>query len=155
MGIETVSLRIFNAYGPGQQLPASHAPVIPRFLKAAQSGASVVIFGDGKQTRDFVYVDDVVDALVVAATAPHIDRQVINVGSGVETSLNDLVAAIEQVMGRHLEPIYNTGQAGGVRRMCADLSRAQALLGFVPRVTLEDGLRRFLERDPRFADMAG
>jgi UDP-glucose 4-epimerase len=154
-GIETVSLRIFNAYGPGQQLPASHAPVIPRFLKAAQSGASVVIFGDGNQTRDFVYVDDVVEALIAAASAPNVDRQVINVGSGVETSLNGLVAAIEQIMGRHLEPIYNTGQPGGVRRMCADLNRAQALLGFTPKTTLLDGLRQFLEHDPRFADSGG
>jgi UDP-glucose 4-epimerase len=154
-GIETVSLRIFNAYGPGQQLPASHAPVIPRFLKAAQSGASVVVFGDGNQTRDFVYVDDVVEALVAAASAPNVDRQVINVGSGVETSLRELVAAIEQIMGRHLEPIYNTSQPGGVRRMCADLSRAQALLGFVPKTALLDGLRQFLARDPRFADVAG
>ena len=150
-GIETVSLRIFNAYGPGQQLPASHAPVIPRFLKAALSGASLVIFGDGEQTRDFVYVDDVVDALVAAATAPGVDRQVINVGSGTETSINDLVAAIERVVGRELEPIYNTGQEGGVRRMCADLRRASELLGFRPRVSLEEGLRLILERDPRFA----
>ncbi len=154
-GIETVSLRIFNAYGPGQQLPASHAPVIPRFLKAAQSGASVVIFGDGNQTRDFVYVDDVVEALIAAASAPNVDRQVINVGSGVETSLNGLVSAIEQVMGRHLEPIYNTSQPGGVRRMCADLSRAQTLLGFTPKTTLLEGLRQFLEHDPRFADGGG
>ncbi|HEC21757.1 MAG TPA: NAD-dependent epimerase/dehydratase family protein [Chloroflexi bacterium] len=150
-GIETVSLRIFNAYGPGQQLPASHAPVIPRFLKAALSGASLVIFGDGEQTRDFVYVDDVVDALVAASTAPGVDRQVINVGSGTETSINDLVAAIERVVGRELEPIYNTGQEGGVRRMCADLRRASELLGFRPRVSLEEGLRLILERDPRFA----
>jgi UDP-glucose 4-epimerase len=150
-GIETVSLRIFNAYGPGQQLPASHAPVIPRFLKAALAGASLVIFGDGEQTRDFVYVDDVVDALLAAATAPDIDRQVINVGGGEETSLNELVVAIGQVVGRHLEPIYNTGQPGGVRHMRADLTRAGKLLGYTPKTTLPDGLRLTLGNDPRFA----
>ncbi len=150
-GIETVSLRIFNAYGPGQQLPASHAPVIPRFLKAAFAGASLVIFGDGEQTRDFVYVDDVVDALLAAATAPDIDRQVINVGGGEETSLNELVVAIGQVVGRHLEPIYNTGQPGGVRHMRADLTRAGKLLGYTPKTTLPDGLRLTLDNDPRFA----
>jgi UDP-glucose 4-epimerase len=150
-GIETVSLRIFNAYGPGQQLPASHAPVIPRFLKSALTGASLVIFGDGEQTRDFVYVDDVVDALLAAATAPDIDRQVINVGGGEETSLNELVAAIGQVVGRHLEPIYNTGQPGGVRHMRADLTRAGKLLGYTPKTLLPDGLRLTLDNDPRFA----
>jgi UDP-glucose 4-epimerase len=150
-GIETVSLRIFNAYGPGQQLPASHAPVIPRFLKSALSGASLVIFGDGEQTRDFVYVDDVVAALVAAASAPGVDRQVINVGSGQETSLNGLVGAVSRLVGKDLAPIYNTGQQGGVARMCADLARAQALLGFTPQTTLEAGLKRTLAQDPRFA----
>ncbi len=150
-GIETVALRIFNAYGPGQQLPASHAPVIPRFIKAALSGASLVVFGTGQQTRDFVYIDDVVDALVAAATAPQVDRQVINVGSGRETSINELVEAIGQVLGHPLEPIYNLNHSGGVERMCADLTRARALLGYEPSVSLSDGLRLTLERDPRFA----
>jgi UDP-glucose 4-epimerase len=150
-GIETVALRIFNAYGPGQQLPASHAPVIPRLLKAAQSGASLVIFGDGGNTRDFVYVDDVVEALVATATAPNVDRQVINVGSGVETSLDDLVKAIQQLTGHHDEPLHNPGQGAGVQHMQADIGRARELLGFTPRIGLLDGLRLTLERDPRFA----
>ncbi len=152
-GIETVSLRIFNAYGPGQQLPASHAPVIPRFVRAALGKASLVIFGDGRQTRDFVYLDDVVDALIAASTASNVNRQVINVGSGKETSIIDLVDAVAQVIGARLEPIYNTRQSGGVDRMCADLTRARALLGFEPRITLLDGLQLMLERDPRFAAM--
>ncbi len=150
-GIETVSLRIFNAYGPGQQLPAAHPPVIPRFLKAAMTGASLVIFGDGKQTRDFVYIDDVIDALCAAATAPHVDRQVINVGSGIEVSINEIVEAVERILDRHLEPIYSTTVEGGAQRMCADLSRARTLLGLEPRISLHEGLRLTLERDPRFA----
>ena len=149
-GIETVSLRIFNAYGPGQQLPASHAPVIPRFIKSAQSGASLVVFGDGTQTRDFVYIDDVVDALIAAASAPNVDRQVINVGSGRETSINQLVETIGQVLAKPLEPIYNRGQGGGVDRMCADLTRARRLLGFEPKTSLLDGLRLTVARDERF-----
>jgi UDP-glucose 4-epimerase len=149
-GIETVALRVFNAYGPGQQLPAAHAPVIPRMLKSALTGASLMVYGDGHQTRDFVYVDDVVEALVSAATAPDIDRQVINVGSGVETGIGDLVSAIAQVTGKRLEPITRSEQPGGVQRMCASLTRAKALLGFTPRVNLLDGLKLTLERDPRF-----
>ncbi|MBN1429580.1 MAG: NAD-dependent epimerase/dehydratase family protein [Anaerolineae bacterium] len=154
-GIETVSLRIFNAYGPNQQLPASHAPAIPRLLKSAQSGASLVIFDTGEQTRDFIYIDDVVEALVAASTAPDVNRQVINVGSGVETSLNELVKCIEQVTGREIDPLYSTGQPGGVGRMQADLTRAKTLLSFAPKVTLPDGLRLILEHDPRFAPVAG
>jgi UDP-glucose 4-epimerase len=150
-GIETVALRIFNAYGPGQQLPASHAPVIPRLLKAAQSGASLVIFGDGSNTRDFVYVDDIVRALLAAATAPNVDRQVINVGSGVETSLDDLVKAVQEVTGHHAEPLHNPGQQAGVGHMQADTARARQLLGFDPHTQLIEGLRLTLERDPRFA----
>jgi UDP-glucose 4-epimerase len=153
-GIETVALRIFNAYGPGQQLPASHAPVIPRFLKAATGGASLVVFGNGSQTRDFVYVDDVVDALVAAATAPDLDRKAINIGSGRETSLNELVNTISQTCRRSVETIYNTGQSGGIRKMCADLSRARKLLGYKPKINLEDGVRLTLEHDVRFSQAA-
>lgn len=150
-GIETVSLRIFNAYGPSQQLPASHAPVIPRFIKSALTGESLIIFGNGQQTRDFVYIDDVVDALVSAANAPNVDRQVINIGSGIETHISDLVDIMGQIIGRRLEPLYTTGQSGGVSRMCADLAQARELLGFRPKTLLGDGLRLTLEQDPRFA----
>ncbi len=150
-GIETVSLRIFNAYGPGQQLPAAHPPVIPRYLKAALTGASLVVFGSGEQTRDFVYIDDVIDALVAASTAPDIDRQVINVGSGTETSINEVISTLENTLGRELEPIYNASGVSGVACMCADMTQARTLLGFTPRVTLGEGLRLILERDPRFA----
>ena len=151
-GIETVALRIFNAYGPGQQLPASHAPVIPRYLRAALSGASIVVFGDGEQTRDFVYIDDVVDALAAAANAPNINRAIINVGSGQETSINQLVQAVGQTVGKHLEPIYNPGQSGGVDRMCADIEQARQLLDFAPQTALGEGLALTIGHDPRFAN---
>jgi UDP-glucose 4-epimerase len=150
-GIETVSLRIFNTYGPGQQIPASHAPVIPQFLKAARTGASLVVFGDGSQTRDFVHISDIVDALVSAAVAPNINQRVINVGSGVETSLLALIDAVERVVGKRLEPIFNTGRVSGVARMQADLRQARALLDYLPKISLDEGLRRTLEQDPRLA----
>ncbi len=143
--IETVALRIFNAYGPRQSLPASHAPVVPRFLQQAATGGSVVIFGDGSQTRDFVYVDDVVAALVSAATARRINRQIINIGSGIETDINQLVTQIEQVTGRRVNRIYNRDKPGGVPRLAADISRAQRLLGFRPYTTLMEGLRLMLK----------
>ncbi|MCS6909673.1 MAG: NAD-dependent epimerase/dehydratase family protein [Anaerolineales bacterium] len=149
--IETVALRIFNAYGPGQPLPVAHAPVIPRFLKQALTGGSIVAFGDGSQTRDYVYLDDVLDALVAAATAPTVDQQVINVGSGEETSVRDLLSCLAAVTGRKLDVIYSRAEDGGVSRMCADLSLAAEKLGFRPRVGLAEGLRLTLERDPRFS----
>lgn len=149
--IETVALRIFNAYGPHQSLPVSHAPVVPRFLQQALTGGSIVIFGDGSQTRDFVYVDDVVSALVTAATAKEVNRQVINIGSGVETSVDALVDEIEKVNGRSAKRIYNQEKIGGVPRLVADISRAQALLGFRPQTNLTTGLQHILEQDNRFA----
>ncbi|MGF1503631.1 MAG: NAD-dependent epimerase/dehydratase family protein [Chloroflexi bacterium] len=149
-GIETVALRIFNAYGPHQQLPPSHPPVIPRFLRSALTGASVVIYGDGHQTRDFVYLDDIVDALVSASTAPDVDRQVINVGSGQPTSLLELIDTIGAISGREIEPIHNMQQSAGVRSMCADLNRAHELLNFTPKIGLREGLERTIQLDERF-----
>ncbi|HCK66595.1 MAG TPA: epimerase, partial [Anaerolineae bacterium] len=95
--IETVSLRIFNAYGPGQHLPPSHPPVVPHYLRQALRGGTLVAHGDGSQTRDYIYVDDVVRAMVAASTAPSVNGQVINVGSGVETSIKDLIRQVLDV----------------------------------------------------------
>lgn len=149
-GIETVALRIFNAYGPRQSLPLSHAPVVPRFLQQALTGGSVVIFGDGEQTRDFVYVDDVVSALQRAATATAVNRRVINIGSGQETSINGLVDAIEKVTRQSVNRMYNASKPGGVPRLVADISQARELLDFHPQVALAEGLRLTLARDGRF-----
>ncbi len=149
-GLETVALRIFNAYGPRQSLPVSHAPVVPRFLQQALTGGSLIVFGDGRQTRDYVYVDDVVEALLAAATAPGINRAVINVGCGKETSVRELIDHIERAVGRPVNVIHNPQKPGGVPHLAADISRARERLGFRPRVSLADGLRLTLERDPRF-----
>lgn len=149
-GIETVILRVFNAYGPGQSLPPAHPPVVPRFLYQALRGGSLVIFGGGGQTRDFVYADDVVEALVAAATAADVDRRIINVGSGRETSVNELAALAALVVGREVEVLHSPAESGGVSRLCADLSVANRLLDYEPRVDLAQGLRLTLEQDPRF-----
>ncbi|MCD6553980.1 MAG: NAD-dependent epimerase/dehydratase family protein [Anaerolineae bacterium] len=149
-GIETVVLRIFNAYGPGQLIPPSHPPVIPQFVKQALGGGSLVVFGGGQQTRDFVYVDDVVDALVAAATAKNVDRAIINIGSGQEVSINQVVGKVARATGRRVTPLYNSTESGGVSRLVADISLARRLLGFRPKVNLDQGLSLLLERDPRF-----
>ncbi|MEX1020688.1 MAG: NAD-dependent epimerase/dehydratase family protein [Litorilinea sp.] len=149
-GFETVALRIFNAYGPGQPLPPSHAPVIPRFVYQTLGNGSLVVFGDGRQTRDFVYVDDVVDALIAAADAPNVDGEIINVGSGVETSITELIDAIGLATARTPNPLYNNEIAGGIHRLVGDLQKAQTLLGYRPQVDLTTGLKRLLEQDPLF-----
>ncbi len=149
-GIETVSLRVFNAYGPGQHLPASHPPVIPNFLRHAVRGGSLVVHGQGYQTRDYVFVDDIVDAMVAASTAPGINNLVINVGSGKETSLRDLVRFVLGLVGKPVEVIENPRTDPGVSRMCADLTLAREKLNYQPRVDLQEGLRLTMDRDPRF-----
>jgi UDP-glucose 4-epimerase len=153
-GLETVALRVFNAYGPGQPLPASHAPAIPRFLRQALQGGSIVIHGDGRQTRDYIYLDDAVDALTAAATAHDVDRQVINIGSGRETSVRELAALVAEATGHPAEVLYSKAENGGVSRMCADIRLAAQKLNFRPQTTLADGLRLTLARDPRFEPKA-
>ncbi|MEP7200298.1 MAG: NAD-dependent epimerase/dehydratase family protein, partial [Chloroflexota bacterium] len=108
--IETVILRVFNAYGPGQPLPPSHAPVVPRYLKQVIGGGSIMVFGGGTQTRDFVYIDDVVRALSAAAQLPNLNRVVINVGSGRETAITQLIEAMEFVVGREAHRITRASE---------------------------------------------
>lgn len=149
-GIDTISLRVFNAYGPGQGLPVAHPPVIPNFLRQAVKEGTIVIHGDGKQTRDYVFVDDVVRAMVFAGSAPGINNLAINVGSGIETSLRELVQMILHLTNSNAEVIYNPRSDSGVPRMCADLSQAKKILSFEPQITLEQGLQTTIERDKRF-----
>ncbi len=148
--IETVVLRIFNAYGPFQPLPPSHAPVIPRFMRQVLTGGSVVMFGGGKQTRDFVYISDVVDALALTATADRVNRANINIGSGQEVSIADLVSQIERVTRREAHRLSNPEEGTGVPRLVADIRLAGEMLKWRPRVSLDEGLQRMLAEDERF-----
>lgn len=148
-GIETVILRVFNAYGPGQHLPPVHAPVIPNFLRQARLNGTLVVHGDGQQSRDYVYLDDVVKGMVAAATAPEANGQIINIGSGQETTVRELVRLAIEVTGGRPEVVYNPRTERGPSRMCADLKLARRVLGYQPQVSLPDGLRMTLEKDVR------
>jgi UDP-glucose 4-epimerase len=149
-GIETVSLRVFNAYGPGQHLPPSHPPVIPNFLRQAIRGGTIVVHGEGAQTRDYVYLDDAVSAMIAASTAPGLDNLVINVGSGTETSVRELMRLVVEVTGSQAEVMFNPRTDPGASRMRADLTLAHEKLGYQPHISLTEGLRLTLTRDPRF-----
>ncbi len=153
-GFETVALRIFNAYGPGQPLPPTHAPVIPQFVHAIMGKGSVLVNGNGEQTRDFVYIDDVVDALVSAGSATGVDGQVVNVGSGEEISINGLIGKICSIADLKANVLYNTDVVGGLARLVADLSKAKQLLKYSPRTSLDSGLRQLFEQDPLFRRFA-
>lgn len=142
--IEVLMLRIFNAYGPGQAVPPSHPPVITHFVSQALSGSTPIIFGSSKQTRDFIYITDVVDALTTAGLTKNTDRLIINIGTGQEISIRDLLKSIETLLGRKVLSLHNPTQSGGVSRLVADTNLARKVLGFEPKVTIDEGLRLML-----------
>ena len=146
-GIETVCLRVFNAYGPGQHHPPVHTPVIPSFLRQAWENGTIVIHGNGEQTRDYVYVDDVVNAMAAASVAPEVNTLTINVGSGSEVSVRELAKMVAEVTGGNPEIVYNPRNEGGLSRLCADLTLAQDKLGYQPKTSLLEGLKTTLERE--------
>ena len=146
-GLQAVCLRIFNCYGPFQGFSFVHSPVIPTFLRQCALKGTVVVHGDGTRTRDFVYVDDVVDAFVAAAKLEDSDETVINVGSGQETTVNEVLNIAQKVTGIAPQVIHNPRRVGGAARMCADLTIAKKKLGYQPKVMLEEGMRRTFEAD--------
>ena len=148
-GIETVCLRVFNAYGPNQQMPPAHAPVIPHFLHQAALNGTLVINGKGHQTRDYVFIDDVIDAMAAASTAPEIDRLTINIGSGEGTSVRDLASMATEITGGSPEIIYNPLSREGLARLRADIKLARKKLNYKPRVNLEEGLKLTFAKDKR------
>jgi len=143
-GLETVVLRYFNIFGPRQDPNSQYAAVVPRFITTALAGEPPTIFGDGKQTRDFVFIANVVHANLLAARAPAADvsGQVFNIGSGKGVSVNQLWEHIRRLAGVPLAPVYTQGRAGEVRDSVAELARARRLLGYAPIVDFEEGLRQ-------------
>src|SRR5918912_1180612 len=142
--VEGVALRYFNVFGPRQSPDSPYAAVIPLFFRAALSGTPAAVFGDGGQTRDFTYVDNVVDANLLAATAPaeRASGYAINVGAGERTSLDQLLSVMEQVSGRAIARQHHAPRPGDVRDSLAALRRAAERLYYRPRVRLAEGLRR-------------
>jgi len=145
--VEGVALRYFNVFGPRQSPDSQYAAVVPLFLRAAMTGTRATVFGDGEQTRDFTYVANVVDANLLAATAPAAEASgyAVNAGAGERTSLNELLGLIEQVTGRPVDRTHRPPREGDVRDSLAGLERAARRIGYRPQVRLVDGLRRTWE----------
>ena len=144
-GLETVVLRYFNVFGPRQDPGGPYAAVIPLFIKAILAGKQPVIFGDGRQTRDFTFVENVVQANLLAAEGSGAAGQVFNVGSGVAFSLLDLMRELNAVMGTNVDPAFQPERAGDVRDILADIARAREILGYAPAVEFAEGLRRTVD----------
>ena len=135
------STRYFNVFGPRQDPSSPYSGVISLFISALVDGRQPTIFGDGEQTRDFTYVANVVDGVLRACAAPGASGHSINVATGGRVSLNQLFAEVRTLVGSRLTPKYADARAGDVRDSQADISKAQALLGYTPRVSFEEGLK--------------
>jgi UDP-glucose 4-epimerase len=141
-GLETVRLRYFNVYGPRQPPDSPYAAVIPLFIRAMLAGQSPVLHGDGLQSRDFTFVEDVVHANLRAAEAPNVSGNVYNVACGRRTTLLELVAKVNGLLGTEIKPVHDAPRPGDVRHSQADISRAGNDLGFMPQYDIDQGLRR-------------
>jgi UDP-glucose 4-epimerase len=144
-GLETVRLRYFNVFGPRQSPDSPYAAVIPLFLRAMLAGRSPLIHGDGQQSRDFTFVEDVIQANLLAAEAPGVSGRVYNVACGRRTSLLELVATINTLLRTDIAPTHDAPRPGDVRHSQADVSRAGADLGYRPRTDIVSGVRRCIE----------
>ena len=143
-GLETVTLRYFNVFGPRQNPNSPYAAVIPRFILACLTREPLLVYGDGHQSRDFTYVDNIVHGNMLAMTAPDVAGKVINVANGSRTTLVQLIAYLEAFTKQRAEVQFLAPRPGDVRHSQADVSRAQTLLGFEPLIDVEQGLQHTL-----------
>ncbi|KPK63018.1 MAG: Vi polysaccharide biosynthesis protein VipB/TviC [Planctomycetes bacterium SM23_32] len=145
LGPEAVSLRYFNVFGPYQDTESQYAAVVPIFIRSIMLSRRPVVHGDGEQTRDFVFVDDVVEANLLAATSPKAAGAVLNIGSGERRSLNELLSTLAELMGTPADADYADERPGDVRHSQADISLARKTIGFRPLVGFAEGLSRAVE----------
>jgi UDP-glucose 4-epimerase len=144
-GLDNVSLRYFNIFGPRQDPSSPYSGVLAKFCTAFLEDTPPVIFGDGEQTRDFTYVENAVQANLLACEAPNASGKVFNVGVGGRFSLNQTIALLNKISGKNLQPKYDAPRDGDIRDSQADISQAREYLGYEPQVAFEEGLRRTFE----------
>jgi nucleoside-diphosphate-sugar epimerase len=143
--LETVVLRYFNVFGPGQNPNSQYAAVVPLFMRAIAAGEPVTIYGDGEQSRDFSYVGNVVEATMSAGTAAGASGRAFNIAGGSPASVNHVADLLGEIIGKPVVKTFEPRRAGDIRDSWADLTAAREVLGYVPSVSLEDGLRRTVE----------
>lgn len=143
-GLETVSLRYFNVFGPRQDPNSEYAAVIPKFLMLMSKGRSPVIYGDGLQTRDFTYVENVAQANLLACTQPNVAGEVLNIACGESYSLLDLVGCLNKILSKSIKPLFEDERQGDIKYSQADISKAQRFLGFTPSVSFDEGLEKLV-----------
>jgi UDP-glucose 4-epimerase len=144
-GLETVSLRYFNIFGPKQDPASIYSAVIPRFIEALLDGRPPVVFGDGQQSRDFTYVENVVQANLLAMSTERLNGEVINIACGKRTSLNELLNVLQGIVGSEVLPLYEEPRKGDVKHSLADISKGKRLLNYEPKVRIETGLKKTVE----------
>lgn len=141
-GLETVALRYFNVFGPGQDPQSQYAAVIPNFITAALEDRQPIVHGDGEQSRDFTFVDNAVDANLLAASAAGAAGEAFNIACGERISLNEIIARLSTLSGKEIEPVNVDPRPGDVRHSLADISKAREILGYEPAIDFDEGLRR-------------
>ena len=144
-GLETLSLRYFNVFGPRQDPASDYAAAIPAFVTKLLAGQPPTVFGDGEQTRDFTYIDNVVHINALAMKVDKTHGQAVNAACGDQISVNQTIATINELLGTDVKPEHVAPRAGDVKHSCADASLAKELLGFEPLVSFEDGLRKAID----------
>jgi UDP-glucose 4-epimerase len=144
-GLETVAIRYFNVFGPRQDPHSQYSAVIPLFITAMLAGQRPTIYGDGRQSRDFTYVENVVYGNLLAADAEGASGETINVANGRATTLLELIALLNQMLGTDIQPILAESRAGDVRESLADITKARRLLAYEPPIDFEEGLRRSID----------
>jgi nucleoside-diphosphate-sugar epimerase len=144
-GLETVSLRYFNIFGPKQDPTSIYSAVIPRFIDALFEGRPPIVFGDGEQSRDFTYIDNVVQANLLAMTREHLHGETINIACGRRTSVNQLLNILKNIMGSKVLPIYQELRKGDIRHSLADIQKGKKFLNYDPIVEVEEGLKKTVE----------
>jgi len=144
-GLETVSLRYFNVFGPGQDPSSQYSAAIPKFINAIIKGELITIYGDGEQSRDFTYVQNVVNANLLACEIPNASGDVMNIACGTGITLNQLISTIEIELGIKANMVYGNAKPGDVKHSCADISKAQALINYKPLISFEEGLAKTIK----------
>jgi UDP-glucose 4-epimerase len=144
-GLETVALRYFNVFGARQDPTSQYAAVIPRFITALAQGVPPTIYGDGEQTRDFTYVDNVVEANLRAARAEGAAGELMNFACGTSYSLNKILRMLQEIMNTSIEPMHEDPRPGDVKHSLADIEKSTKLLGYTAHVSFEEGLRRTVD----------